>query len=198
MNTCNRETTIRKWAYWWALGVLTLAALYLGWQLSEANKRTEEAQLLAQWENERTEQFILTAPVAMVLADSEGNITVANPGASEMFGYERAEFLDLSVHDLLPPGEERDRHRQAFDAAMAKLEDKRGNWYITANEWGDGWTKDGERISLFVATRGIRYRNRIEFIAVMTGRFWRDPELKPWPEDRKPPFPEPLPLPVKR
>lgn len=45
-----------------------------------------------------------SAPYGMVVSDEKGRIVMVNPRAEEMFGYSEAEFLEISITDLVPPG----------------------------------------------------------------------------------------------
>ncbi len=44
----------------------------------------------------------------ILITDSQGNYVDVNSQACTMFGYDRAELLQLSMHDLIPPGESSD------------------------------------------------------------------------------------------
>jgi|SRR5579862_243747 len=66
--------------------------------------------------DERYRLAFESAPNAMILVDDQGKIVLANPQTEKLFGYSRAEFLEMSIDRLVPerfraghPG-----HRQAF------------------------------------------------------------------------------------
>lgn len=60
--------------------------------------------------------FLEAVPVAMLVADETGCIRTANLRAAELFGYERADFVGLSIEDLVPEKfrAQHHRHRNAF------------------------------------------------------------------------------------
>jgi len=76
-----------------------------------ARKQAEDALR----EREATLQAVcVTAIAAIVMIDGEGRALLWNPAAERMFGYTAAEMLGQPVHDLVAPGDLRQRFQAAF------------------------------------------------------------------------------------
>ena len=76
-----------------------------------ARKQAEDALR----EREATLQAVcITAIAAIVMIDAEGHAILWNPAAERMFGYTAAEMLGQRVHDLVAPGDLRQRFEAAF------------------------------------------------------------------------------------
>ncbi|SDH21222.1 EAL domain-containing protein [Propionivibrio dicarboxylicus] len=66
----------------------------------------------------RFKALLESASDAIVVANQEARITIANERATELFGYSLAELLGMSIHELVP-AEARDRHRQEVSRYFA-------------------------------------------------------------------------------
>jgi PAS domain S-box-containing protein len=109
--------------------VVSLALLALAFSLmrrENARRRTTERELRRSEEAEveqriRFQRLLAAAPDAIVIAGSDGRITLVNDRTTALFGYSREELLGLSIEELLPE-RFRDRHpghRSRYHAAAA-------------------------------------------------------------------------------
>ena len=84
----------------------------------DARLRAEQAEALARRSDERQRALTETAADAIVTIGPTGTIEDANPAASELFGYPRAELVGRPLTDLM--GEEmRERHLAGFGHYLA-------------------------------------------------------------------------------
>ncbi len=76
--------------------------------LHTARRRAEAGRAAAEASEARLRELLESTPDAIVAADRDGRIVLANAQAETMFGYTRAELLAARIETLLP---ERFRHR---------------------------------------------------------------------------------------
>jgi two-component system sensor histidine kinase/response regulator len=82
---------------------------------SVIHRRKAETEL-----KENTELFKTigdSALDALIVMDSNGNVTLFNPSAEKMFGYTEKEIMGKSVHDFLAP----ERYRKDFEAKFPEF-----------------------------------------------------------------------------
>ncbi len=97
---------------------------------------------------ERFRLVVETAPMAMLMVDSEGNIALANQQAEVLFGYSRAELTGMSV-DLIVPERLRRAHQQKRTKFMASPRT------IGIGRELFGLRKDGSQIPIDIALNPI-------------------------------------------
>ena len=97
---------------------------------------------------ERFRMVVETAPVAMLMADPEGCIALANPQAEALFGYSRAELTGMSV-DLIVPARFRRAHKEDRTRFMASPRT------IGTGRELFGLRKDGTEIPIDIALNPI-------------------------------------------
>ncbi len=108
------------------------------------------------------QRLIETAPVALILVDDDGQMTLVNRQTSELFGYERHELIGQSV-DILVPDKYRARHpeiRRAFVASQAGRLMGHGREVI-------GRRKDGSELPLELALTPFRHDSHVYTLAVV-------------------------------
>ena len=122
--------------------------------------RRSESRFRALWEGVRD---------AVVLADLDGNVTMFNRAAEQMFGYSREEMVGTSIARLLPPrfrdaqAAGLERHRNADDlnytVELVGLRRDGGEFplEISLTNWNDG-----ERVQFAGVIRDISERRRTE------------------------------------
>jgi len=108
-----------------------------------------------------------TAPVAMIMSNTEGVITYYNPQAEYVFGWSPEEVLGKPVHFLLAPATA-DLHSGRFDEAVKRIRGQEGAWQFTRRVTGHAVTKAGEELHVRVAVRAIKYNGYVEFVAVIS------------------------------
>jgi two-component system, LuxR family, sensor kinase FixL len=97
---------------------------------------------------ERFRLVVETAPMAMLMVDSEGSIALANQQAEVLFGYSRAELSGMSV-DLIVPERFRRAHEQKRTKFMASPRT------IGIGRELFGLRKDGTQIPIDIALNPI-------------------------------------------
>ena len=98
------------------------------------------------------QQILSIADMAILATDADGNITEANRGAAQMFGYTEGELLGLSVHLLLPP-HFRLRHAELLRQFMAGEEPERR---MAGRSEVMGYRKDGSFFPLEASIAKVR------------------------------------------
>lgn len=105
------------------------------------------------------EAFIESAPVAMLVVDATGHITVVNHAAQLLFGYDRSELIGQAI-EILIPDEIKPKHGQLFAAftrqPVARPMGKGG--HLSALR------KDGSRLSVEIALNPILAEGRLESV----------------------------------
>ena len=103
---------------WQVIGVVSLCAvqavLILGLLLQRARgRRAEKDRKRAE---ERFQFAVEAAPVAIILLDRQGRITLVNPQVERLFGYKREELLGQVVEVLIPERfrQQHPDHRERF------------------------------------------------------------------------------------
>ncbi|GLI35646.1 histidine kinase [Desulforhabdus amnigena] len=97
---------------------LTAALTGLAYVLHSGRQRAEQLvwrRTSELRENEARFRAIAFAALdAIIMIDSEGNITFWNPAAAEMFGYPTDEVIGRNLHQLLVPKQNREMHARRF------------------------------------------------------------------------------------
>lgn len=143
----------------------------VGVQLSRVAER-QRARATLQASEERYRSLKENAVDGIIISDREGRIVDWNPGATDIFGYERDDILGRSVEMLMP-----DRHSEAHRKGMERLRSgARGRMLGRTMELegvrkgGDefplelslsSWTAGGERYFAAIV-RDVTKRQRLE------------------------------------
>lgn len=128
----------------------------VGVQLSRVAER-EQAKETLRVSEERYRSLQESAPDGIVIADGEGRIIDWNPGASEIFGYDRPEILGRRIERLMP-----ERHKEQHRAGMKRISQKEKGRLLGNTVELEGVRKGGEEfpielsLSTWVAS-GDRY-----------------------------------------
>ena len=88
---------------------------------------------------ETSQSILAIADVAVIATDANGMICTTNPRACQMFGYDEAELVGMSVHLLVPP-HFRARHVEVLRQFVASNETER---LMSARGEVMGYRKDG-------------------------------------------------------
>lgn len=147
----------------WRVRLITWVILagVIGWQ----GYVVTETQKTARESNERLFRIVHGAPVAVVMCNEQGHILEYNRAAEEMFGWTVKEVSGKAVGMLLAP-ESRAAHDHAFAMAVKKLREVTDDWKVTRRGMrGMGLNQDGKEFAVVFNTRGIRYGDKIEFLA---------------------------------
>ena len=89
------------------------------------------------------QRMIDDSPVAVIVADAQGNIRFWNTAAAEIFGHTDTEAIGRSL-DLIIPEPQRDRHWTGFHQVMRTGETRYGRGLLAV----PAVRKDGGRISV--------------------------------------------------
>jgi PAS domain S-box-containing protein len=161
------DVVLRRHVSWVLVAIGALLVLGNGAYLTYERNKRDELQRAADMSALRTELIVVSAPVALVMCDETETISLCNPAARDMFGYQPGELIGQPVAILIPP-DLREAHQQAFDAAVARLRKVNENWlYQRTDMPTEGLTKTGERIPLLLSIRMIKYDGKIEFVTSM-------------------------------
>jgi len=87
--------------------------IYVVEHLQDITQRKRHEELLRQSE-EKFRAYTEKAPLAIFVADIEGNYIEVNPAACQLLEYEENELLDLSIPDVLDP-EHKEKGMKNFD-----------------------------------------------------------------------------------
>lgn len=170
----NAELRLRKYVSW---GLVLFALLFLvgnGTYLTYNRSQRIAAEEAAKAEALRTELIVVSAPVALVMCDETATISLCNPAAEKMFGWEPGSLAGKKISVIVPP-EFHEAHQKSFEAAIVRLQGVKQNWMIQRTCMPtEGFHKDGSRVPVSLSIRMIKYDGKIEFVASM-----RTPDEKP-------------------
>ena len=161
---------------WWnrdrvlgALGLVALAALGVFAWVLPLRKRVGEQTAAIAIEKERYRSLVENAPDIVLASDLNGNLTSANPTATRLLGYSRAELLERTVWSLLSAGE-REGAMAHFQRMLAgESPGPLECWLDT--KWGGTLLvevnasivyKDGQPVAVQGILRDVTERHRLE------------------------------------
>lgn len=120
----------------------------------------------------RAEMIVKSAQRAIIMCDEDRKITMFNDKASEMFGLKPADIIGGSTDWLLVPAD-RPAHIAACNAAVERLKLEKSDTYFahngimtTAMRAGGNGVPPGQ-FPVRIDVRGISYRGKIEFLAII-------------------------------
>ncbi len=114
-----------------------------------ARKQAEDALR----EREATLQAVcVTAIAAIVMIDADGRTILWNPAAERMFGYTAAEMMGRRVHDLVAPGD----LRQRFEAAFAVFQKTGQGPAIGRVTELTAWRRDGSEFPIELSLAAVQ------------------------------------------
>lgn len=128
-------------------------------------ERLEAEMLVRRGLEEQLENLIETSPVAIVSADGDGNILLANEAAHRLFATSQ-EFTGTSINSLLPAFKNIPQHRQT-DPGFRTIMQCKGHRYDGTIFIADVWfstykTGLGSRISAMIVDSSEDFRDREE------------------------------------
>ena len=159
-------TPSRRRASWFLLSFTAMLAAVLGWLLTRAQQQVRESVEHARLVEAKSAVIQDTAPVAMIMANTDGTVTYYNPQAEHVFGWPASEILGKPVYLLLAP-ESADQHEERFGAAVTRIREQEGAWQFTRRVTGHAVTKAGDELHVHVVVRAIKYNGYVEFVAVV-------------------------------
>jgi len=118
----------------------------------EQEKNLEEKNSELKLSRARYENITQLMPVGMMIVDQNGRIIEANNTSCEMFGYNMAEFMSLSIEALVPHyvRDHHDQLRQQFQQSAVQRKMAANNKSLS------GQCKDGSLIALEIGLAPIR------------------------------------------
>lgn len=146
-----------RWVVWACLVALIV---WQGVAITHVQDKVREA-------NERLFRIVHGSPIATVMCDEDAKIVEYNRAAEELLGWKREEALGKDVSVMIAPSY-RQQHRSTFMRATDLLRTVDEDWRVTKTGMvGNALTKEGQEVKVSFSTRGIRYGDKIEFIALM-------------------------------
>ena len=135
-------------------------------QTAAANLARLETEMLVRLGlEEQLEHLIETSPIAIVSADGEGHILLANEAAHRLFSTSQ-DFGDTSIAHLLPAFNNIPRQResdQGFRTLMQCKGHRRDNSIFIADVWFSTYTTSlGPRLSAMIVDSSEDFRDREE------------------------------------
>lgn len=180
-----RETVIRRWAYWISLVALAVLGVYHAWRITHLQRLHSQAVQERIAQAARSEYIVNTANVAMIMCDARGTITAFNPAAERIFVSTKEEMLGQSIHDLVGEAD-RKKHVAAFEKAVVQLQAMPGDWQTSCSIRGMASRKDGLEFGVITSVSGIKYGDRIEFLSVIQPSQSGVVEVAPYEQAMKP------------
>lgn len=152
-----------------------IATVVLVWQgtylsdsreaLVQERKEREKIQQSFDEQLRRAELIIASAPVALIMCGEDRRITVCNPKADEMFGWEQDELLGQKI-DVLLPASFIPQHEASFSRAILAAKNGPDNHMVRrVGLRSEARHKNGDLFPVVVTIRVIKYGGRLEFIA---------------------------------
>jgi len=114
---------------------------------------------------------------AVIMIDSNGNVTHWNPAAERMFGYSLGEIFGRNLHSLVVPS----RYLDAHHAAFPKFIQTGAGALIGAITEVDGKRRNGSEFPIEISVAAIRVKNNWHAVAIVrdiTIRKLADDKLK--------------------
>ena len=147
-----------KFARWCTWIMLTSVIVYMGSMVSKEQSKSRES-------GERLFRIVHGSPIATIMCDDDGRIVEYNRAAEEMLSWSRAEMPGKDVGIMIAPGN-KVQHAEAFTKAVEALKAADEDWRVTKTGLtGSAIDKWGKTIPIEFSTRGIRYGDKIEFLA---------------------------------
>ena len=159
-------TPSRRRASWFLLVFTALLVVVLATLLTRAQQQSNAFAEHARLVEAKSTIILDTAPVAMIMSDTDGLVTYFNPQAEHLFGWTAEEMLGEPVYRFLTQ-ESAKEHNLRFDLAVKRIQAREGAWQFTRRVSGHAVTKHGEEIHVNVVVRAIKYNGYIEFVAVV-------------------------------
>ncbi|RMH33616.1 MAG: PAS domain S-box protein [Nitrospirae bacterium] len=121
------------------------------WERVQAERvRAEQAEAAAMRERQQIQAVVLSMREAVVTIDERGTITVVNPAACGLFGYEADELVGRNVSMLMPSP-----HREHHDAYLRRYRETGERHIIGLGREVEGRRKDGSTFPLYLAVTEI-------------------------------------------
>ncbi len=110
-----------------------------------------------------SETLFEVADMAMIVVSDKGVITKANRGAADMFGYDKASLIGITIDHLIPP-RLRKAHQHNFSAfAESDIAEKRMRERSEVN----GYRRDGSEFPLKASLSRIEENGQLNFIVTL-------------------------------
>lgn len=162
---------IVRWTVW---ALLTGTIVYMTTIISEGQAKIKEA-------NERLFRIVHGSPIATVMCDEQAKVVEYNKAAQEMLGWSREEIVGKDVNVMIAPSF-RKQHGESFRKAVEVLREVAEDWRVTKTGLkGVALTKYGTEVNVVFSTRGIRYGDKIEFLAFVRPEDIPPPKLETGP-----------------
>lgn len=160
VTAAKRERTLRQWASAVIILLLIVIGGYQAYRLTALQK-------LANSLSQREQHLAAFVPVALIVCDDQGVITLCNTVAVDTFGYADTELLGHSIDKLIPE-DHVVSHHVAFSRAVAEMRATPGDCQIFWHRETAIMSRGGKLQPIGLAVRGIKLDSRIEFIAAVS------------------------------
>jgi diguanylate cyclase (GGDEF)-like protein/PAS domain S-box-containing protein len=142
---------------------------------SELEKLVHERTADLEEREELLQSITTAAQDAVIMIDSNGNVTHWNPAAEKMFGYSLGEIFGRNLHSLVVPS----RYLDAHHAAFPKFIQTGAGALIGAVTEVDAQKRDGSEFPIEISIAAIRVKNNWHAVAIV-----RDITIRKLADDR--------------
>ncbi len=100
---------------------------------------------------------------AVIMINSDGNVTHWNPAAEKMFGYSAAEIIGSNLHGIVVPI----RYLDAYHAEFSKFIQTGAGEFVGAVTETDAKNRDGSEFPIEVSISGVKIKNSWHAVAIV-------------------------------
>jgi len=144
---------------------------------SELEKLVSERTADLQEREEVLRSITVAAQDAVIMIDSEGNVTHWNPAAEKMFGYMAHEIIGKNLHAMVVP----DRYLEAHHAAFPKFIESGTGVLIGSVTEINAQKRDGSEFPIEISISAVKIKENWHAVAIVrdiTVRKLADEQLK--------------------
>ena len=164
--TVHLDLQTRRRISWVVIVVMVVVGAWQYDTLREARARAA----VAEQNKQLLDVMVNVVPNAIVVCNEKKQIIYFNPAAEELFGYAAEEVMESDFEKLVSPLQ-RAAHCKGYEAAVTRCMKMDDGWELHREVLaGYGLTKDGKDIPILVALRGVKYQDKVKFIASITSR----------------------------
>ena len=130
----------------------------------------------------RAELIVISAPVAILMYNEDGEITACNPEVENLLGWSHDELCTNNITKIIPV-EERANYQHDMTVSVEAAWQRDENWiYRLTGVPAKALHKDGSLVDVIMSVRVIKYGDTVEFITSLR---------KPVEPERRDEFPVP-------
>jgi PAS domain S-box-containing protein len=148
---------------WWfaVIVVMPFAIVWLGTGLNDERAARRQSEL-------RLERIVNSSPVAQLMVDDDGVISMFNPSAEELFGWTASEVIGKQPFVDLLAAPVRDEYAGIMRQVVTSLQKSREPWQMTRRRIRtQAMHRDGSGFEIEMTIRAITYGDHVEFVVAM-------------------------------